>query len=74
MSVVDVAESMSCVTMPSQPSSCLCAKQPVERPVQQKLKPLYLGQIEVVSADFWTDRFLWSSSFQEESMSKPHAY
>jgi hypothetical protein len=31
-------------------------------PVQQNFKPLYLGQIEVNSADFWTNRFLSSSA------------
>ena len=31
-------------------------------PVQQNFKPLYLGQIEAVLADFWTDRFLSASS------------
>ena len=31
-------------------------------PVQQNFKPLYLGHIEVDSADFWTDRFLSASS------------
>ena len=33
-------------------------------PVQQNFKPLYLGPIDVVLADIWTDRFLSSSSFQ----------
>ena len=32
--------------------------------VQRNFKPLELGHIEVVSADFWTDRFLSASSFQ----------
>jgi len=40
--------------------------------VQQNFKPLYLGQIEVDSADFWTDRSLSSSSRSpaEELVSK----
>ena len=41
--------------------------------VQQNFKPLYLGQIEVDSADFWTNRSLSSSSRSaaEELASKP---
>ena len=40
--------------------------------VQQNFKPLYLGQIEVVSADFWTDSFLSASFFSDsrETMTK----
>ena len=40
----------------------LRGNQPPERPVRQKLQPLHLDHIEVDSADFWTDRWLPSSS------------
>ena len=41
--------------------------------VQQNFKPLYLGQIALDSADFWTNRLLSSSSRStvEELASRP---
>ena len=33
-------------------------------PSSKNFKPLYLGHIEVISADFWTDRLLSSSSLE----------
>jgi len=38
-------------------------KQPVDALSGENFKPLELGQIEVVSANFWTDRFLSAHSF-----------
>jgi len=40
--------------------------------VQQNFKPLYLGQIEVDSADFWTNRLLSSSSRSTVEESGPN--